>query len=433
MKPHNRWAEVKLKYLCRILGGGTPSTENRGFWDGDIPWVSAKDMGNFYVSDAEDHITTEAVTASATQIVPKGSVLVVVRSGILRHTIPVSVTTRDVAINQDMKALIPYGKIVPEYLAFFIIANQDRLLGQWRREGTTVESIEMGRLANCLCPTPHPHEQHGIVQFLTRETPKIDDLIAKKQRLIDLLEEKRAACVTRAVTRGPDSAVPMKDSGVIWLGQVPQHWAEHRLSELAAFTSGSTPSIERQDFWDGDIPWVSAKDMKTDFISDTADHVSTLALHEWGMSLIQPPAVLLVVRGMILAHSLPVAVSQVALTINQDMKALQVRPGCSTEFLMRWFQGVKHGVAALIEPSAHGTRCLRSDLLKRVRCFLPERGEQDQICRYIASETAKLQDVARATGAVIETLREYRAALITAAVTGQLDLRKHEKQIEALA
>jgi type I restriction enzyme S subunit len=191
--------------------------------------------------------------------------------------------------------------------------------------------------------------------------------------------------------------------------------------------------MERPDYWDGDIPWASAKDMKVEFIYDTADHVSTLALDEWGMSVIQPPAVLLVVRGMILAHSLPVAVSRVALTINQDMKALRPRPNCSPEFLMRWFQGVKHGVAALIEPSAHGTRCLRFDLLKQMRCFLPPRGEQDRICSQITSETAKLQEVTRATGQAIQKLREYRAALITAAVTGQLDLRKHEKQMEALA
>jgi type I restriction enzyme S subunit len=128
-----------------------------------------------------------------------------------------------------------------------------------------------------------------------------------------------------------------------------------------------------------------------------------------------------------------VAVSLVALTINQDMKALQVRPNCSPEFLMRWFQGAKHGIAALIEPSAHGTRCLRFDLLKGVRCFLPARSEQDRICQHITAETAKLQEATRAITEAIEKLREYRAALITAAVTGQLDLRKHEKQMEAIA
>jgi type I restriction enzyme S subunit len=134
MKPQSRWTETRLKYLCRIVGGGTPAKENLEFWNGYIPWVSPKDMGAFYVSDAEDHITTEAVAASATQIVPKGSVIVVVRSGILRHTIPVAVTTRHVAINQDMKALIAHGQIMPEYLAFLIVANQDRFLGQWRRK-----------------------------------------------------------------------------------------------------------------------------------------------------------------------------------------------------------------------------------------------------------------------------------------------------------
>jgi type I restriction enzyme S subunit len=99
----------------------------------------------------------------------------------------------------------------------------------------------------------------GAGQRLTADTPDrataaIDDLIAKKQPLIDLLEEKRAALISLAVTRGLDPSAPMKDSGVEWLGRVPKHWSEWRMSEVVQFVSGSTPSVDRLEFWDGSVP-----------------------------------------------------------------------------------------------------------------------------------------------------------------------------------
>jgi type I restriction enzyme S subunit len=296
----------------------------------------------------------------------------------------------------ELHVLRPKSLLLPEFLLYSCLSDRFRRLGEASMSGAAGQKrVSREFLADFPVQFPERAAQQRIVDSLDRRTAQIDDLISKKHRLIGLLEEKRVGSTSRSVTQGLDPTVAMKDSRIAWLGPVPAHWEEHRLLELATFASGSTPSIERLDYWDG--------------------------------------AVLLVVRGMILAHSLPVAVSLVALTINQDMKALQVRPNCSPEFLMRWFQGAKHGIAALIEPSAHGTRCLRFDLLKGVRCFLPARSEQDRICQHITAETAKLQEATRAITEAIEKLREYRAALITAAVTGQLDLRKHEKQMEAIA
>ena len=116
------------------------------------------------------------------------------------------------------------------------------------------------------------------------------------------------------------------------------------------------------------------------------------------------------------------------------MKALKVRSSlCVPEFLMRWFQGSKHGIASLVEQSAHGTRCLRTDLLKQLRCFLPGLEEQTQICAYVTDKSDALEATGNRLSTAIDRLREYRSALITAAVTGQLDIREHEKKMEALS
>jgi type I restriction enzyme, S subunit len=159
-------------------------------------------------------------------------------------------------------------------------------------------------------------EQRAIAEFLDRETGKIDALVVKKERLIELLQEKRTSLITHAVTKGLDPDVPMKDSGVEWLGEIPAHWVERKMAYLAEMISGGTPNKENIEYWKGEIPWVSPKDMKSRIITDTIDHISQIAIDESGLELIEPPVVLIVVRGMILAHTFPVGVTTFPVTIN---------------------------------------------------------------------------------------------------------------------
>src|SRR5947207_3933723 len=97
------WRRAKIGELCQIRGGGTPSKAVKRYWQGDIPWVSPKDMKSDVVSDSIDHISREAIEGSAASLIPKGSVLIVVRSGILARIVPLAITGADVSINQDLK------------------------------------------------------------------------------------------------------------------------------------------------------------------------------------------------------------------------------------------------------------------------------------------------------------------------------------------
>jgi type I restriction enzyme S subunit len=111
------WGLKRLKRIAEFRGGGTPTKDNIEYWRGDIPWVSPKDMKVSVVLDTEDKITAQAVSESATKLVPAGAVLIVVRSGILIHSIPVALAGREVTLNQDLKALIPTSEIASKYLA----------------------------------------------------------------------------------------------------------------------------------------------------------------------------------------------------------------------------------------------------------------------------------------------------------------------------
>ncbi|MFQ2091054.1 restriction endonuclease subunit S [Aeromonas taiwanensis] len=232
------WKLATLKHECVFSGGGTPTKDNLAYWGGDIPWISPKDMKSLVVTDSIDKITAVAVAESSTKLVPEGALLMVVRSGILQRTIPVAINTVPVTLNQDMKALRFKSKDKACFFLYYIQGLESQLLLEWCKQGATVESIEHELLANARYPLPPNDELKAINQFLDYETARIDRLIAQQLRLIELLKEKRQAVISHAVTKGLNPYAPMIDSGVEWLGQVPEHWSVVKLSYVLSLKSG---------------------------------------------------------------------------------------------------------------------------------------------------------------------------------------------------
>jgi type I restriction enzyme S subunit len=341
------------------------------------------------------------------------------------HSIPVALAGCEVTLNQDLKAMIPNFELVPEYLMYLISGMQRELLVEWKKEGATVESLELELVANTPTPLPSVTEQRAIATFLDQETAKIDTLVAKKERLIELLQEKRAALIARAVTKGLDPNVSMKDSGVEWLGDIPAHWDCARMWRISDALSGGTPSKEERGYWDGDIPWISPKDMKRRVLDSSEDKITEQAVKETGLKLIAPGAVLIVVRGMILTHSFPVAVTRVPVTINQDMKALRLRDDVKPNFFAWTLEGIARGVlAAVVEEAAHGTRAIRMDQWRSVVIPVPPVEEQRAAADHLDSETAKIDALTHRVRDGVDRLKELRTALISAAVTGKIDVRE---------
>jgi type I restriction enzyme S subunit len=322
--------------------------------------------------------------------------------------------------------------VVPRFLFYWLRSTQFVSAIVSRSVGVSYPAINPNEIAQLPLPLIGRDEQRAIASFLDRETAKIDDLIAKKGRLLDLLSLGRSSVTFRLVTGG-NSTKPKRLSADPRLPPIPKHWTPEKLGYLARLISGGTPSKENVTFWNGEIPWFSAKDMKTQYLEDSEDHISGEALETAGLQRVPPSTVLIVVRGMILAHSLPVGLLRVPATFNQDIKALCFNSRCHPEFMLAWFQGMASLLHPLVEESAHGTRCLRTDLLKNVVCHLPPLEEQREIVAELDANLAKFDEVSRPITAAIALLREYRSALVSAAVTGQLDLRQHEMHLEALA
>ena len=135
------WKKVLITEVCNaIFGGGTPSKSHPEYFAGSIPWVSPKDMKSSVINDSIDHITEEAIAHSTTNLVPANSVLMVIRSGILKHTLPVAINSLPVTINQDMKAFVPNETVKTAFLMHFFKAIENDVLAGVR--GVTADNID---------------------------------------------------------------------------------------------------------------------------------------------------------------------------------------------------------------------------------------------------------------------------------------------------
>jgi type I restriction enzyme S subunit len=285
------------------------------------------------------------------------------------------------------------------------------------------KSITFEQFSAITLAYPEYDEQIQIANFLDHETAKIDTLIDKQQQLIKLLKEKRQAVISHAVTKGLDSVAPMKDSGVEWLGEVPEHWKVKQLRHLTFSLGGGTPSKDNPDYWDGDIPWISPKDMKRNYLDNAQDKITEQAIINSSAKLIPENSVLLVVRGMILAHSVPVAMTLRPVTINQDMKAFIADKGLLPEFLLFALQGAKSVLLDMMDQSAHGTKVLSTELLNRLSLGVPPVEEQESILSELKMRLEVIDATSKRAEEFVVLSNERRTALISAAVTGKIDVR----------
>jgi len=229
------WQIIPFKRLGAPLTGSTPSKSRQDYWNGSIPWVSSKDMKSDYILDSEDHITQKAVDECGLAVFNPGTLIFCVRSGILRHTFPVSVSLVPVTINQDLRALSLSEEVNPAFVLYYIRGMNDTVVNLYQKIGATVESIEMDWFLYFPVVLPPLDEQNQIVELLDKKCAEIDSLIVAKEKTNSLLKEWRQSIIYEAVTKGLDPSVPMKDSGIEWIGEIPENWNVERLKYHALF------------------------------------------------------------------------------------------------------------------------------------------------------------------------------------------------------
>ncbi len=259
--------------------------------------------------------------------------------------------------------------------------------------------------------------QRRIADFLDEKTSRIDGLIEKKRDLLDRLAEKRQALITRAVTRGLDPDAPMKPSGIDWLGDIPAHWKRIRLRWLSRRYAGGTPNTKNPEYWDGGtIPWLKSGAVNQGTITEPSDHITELALKESSAKWIPKGALVMALAGQGKTKA-TVGFLGIRTTGNQSLAAI-VPEKIDGKYLYWWLSSQYLTLRNL--SSQDGRDGLNLDMIGSVVCPVPPLDTQRRIADFLDEKTARIDETAKQVLRSIEYLSEYRSALITAAVTGQL-------------
>ncbi|WAR46014.1 restriction endonuclease subunit S [Methylomonas rapida] len=307
-----------------------------------------------------------------------------------------------------------------KFVFWALLAHYNRIQFSVKANGVTRFGISHGAIKNNWLALPPLPEQTAIAAFLDRKTAQIEQAVAIKEQQIALLKERKQILIQNAVTRGLDPNVPMRDSGVQWIGEIPAHWNLKKLKYIVRFVSGGTPSKDKAEYWNGIIPWVSPKDMKRLNIDSSIDYITDTAVKNTNIRLLDVGTILIVVRGMILAKKVPVALSKSLLTINQDMKGLIPSPDCLPEYLLYLLDGINGVLSTLLEESGHGTKTLPTEKLGLLPLGIPSKDDQSLIVTYIETQSAKIDQAISIQQQQIDKLKEYKATLINSAVTGKI-------------
>lgn len=276
---------------------------------------------------------------------------------------------------------------------------------------------ELGRIS---MPFPTFEEQNQIVDFLDHETAQIDNLITKQEKLIELLKEKRQAVISHAVTKGLNPNVPMKDSGVEWLGKVPEHWSVSALGYYSYLNTGATPDRSNSNYWEGDVPWIKTGEVRYDTIFSAEESITDLALKQTSVQLSPPGTLLMAMYGQGITRG-RVALLGVSATYNQACVAINPNSKVWNEYLKLFFMAAYHAVRDGGNETSQMN--LNADIVKKFKITIPPLDEQHQIVGNLNKEIPKIDSLIEKAESVIKLMQERRTAVISAAVTGKIDVR----------
>ena len=270
---------------------------------------------------------------------------------------------------------------------------------------------------------PPPQERKNLADHIDRETARIDALIAKKSRFVELLREKRQAFITHAVTKGLDPSVKMKDSGVEWIGEVPEHWERWKMAHaFSRIGSGTTPTASEREWYEGGtVNWVTTGELREGVIYDTEAKVTFEAIKRFSALRIHPAgSVVIAMYGATIGR---LGVLGEDSTTNQACCVLSGSIAISQKFAFYWLLASKKAIIDLFA-SGGAQPNINMEKVAELRVPCPSVQEQTQIADYLDGHCDRIDVLIAKVQRSIDLLQERRSAFITAAVTGQINLRE---------
>lgn len=415
--PHD-WATIPLRYVSQL----SPSISLEEFSESDeltfLPMDRIK--SGFFIPNAEPF----SKYAPSYNVFAEGDIL-------LAKVTP-CFENGNVAIAQNLVAgkgfgtseifvLRPTG-VDRRFLFYYLQSSNFKQEGEASMTGAGgLKRVSPDLLRQHHLPVPAEETQRLIANYLDREATRIDGLIAEKERMLALLEEKRDALISRVVTCGLDPRVPLKPSGQEWLGEIPAHWKVQPIKYLAVVGNGSTPSVEKAEYWDdGGYPWLNSSVVNVSPVTNASRFVTETALRECHLPKVQPPAVLVGITGQGKTRGMA-AVLGIEATINQHLAFIKPRSQELETGYMCHLLGHAYAYLRSDSDGAGSTKgAITCEQLANMKIPVPPRDEQIAICTRIEQSLDVSLPLRTEIQSSLDLLAERRTALITAAVTGQI-------------
>ena len=409
----SHWTATALKRYARITDGShhSPKIESEGF-----PFVSVTDVGinNINFVDAKKITENDYLRLVKEGCKPAVNDVLLTKDGTIGRACIVTEDMPAFVILSSLGLITPNTQISSHFLYYYLVSgiNVDQMNSVIR--GSALKRMTINKINDLIFTFPNFYEQEKIANFLDYETAKIDSLIEKQQQLIELLKEKRQAVISHAVTKGLNPNVPMKDSGVEWLGDVPEHWTVTRAKLVSDIfvPQRNKPELNEEE----GCAWVTMDDMKNKYIQSVNRYVAKNSVMLAGSKILQKGAVIASCVGNFGVTS----INNIDVIINQQLQAFIPR-NIKAEYLQNLVSISKNyfeliGTAAtLVYVNQEG--------FQNLPVLLPPHDEQVAICVQIENDENKYDQLIQLGLKQIKILQERRTALISAAVTGKVDVR----------
>ena len=302
---------------------------------------------------------------------------------------------------------------------FYFIRDQFHYAMEEKNAKSTVDSVRLPWLKAFPIAIPAQEEQEAIVTYLDTKAAKIDEYISIAEKKIAALEELKQTIITEAVTRGIHKDVPMKDSGVKWIGMIPAHWEIMRLRFVCEFRNGYTPSKANPKFWEnGTIPWFRMEDIRDSgrFLNEAKQYISKEAVK--GDGLFEAGSFILATTATIGEHAMLIADS----LANQQFTNLKIRKSLISKLSRNFFFYYLFVIDEYCKSTTRKATFPSVDMtdLKNIGVSIPPIEEQQEIVTYLDSKVANINQLCQAERSQIEKLKGYKQRLISDVVTGKV-------------
>lgn len=410
--PEN-WVWVRLESVASWGSGGTPSRKHEEYYNGDILWIKTGELNNGWIYDTEEKITDEGLKKSSAKLFPPYSVLIAMYGATIGK---VAILGVPATTNQACACAVCNQSLLYMYLFYYCISQKNVFIEKGK--GGAQPNISQIILKQHPIPLPPLSEQQRIVERIEELFAKLDEAKERLQEVADSFAVRKAAILHKAFT-GELTKQWRRENGVS-----DESWEEKKLGEVGSWLGGGTPSTSREEYWEnGNILWITSKDMKSTVIEDTLMKVNEIGVKNSSANYIEKPALLVVMRSGILRRTFPVAIVKKPFTVNQDLKAI-IPDEDDLEFLYWMLLSNEQRILNTCMKNGTTVESINSNALKNLTFKCPFLPEQHEIVRLIDDLLARERAAQQAAEQALASIDLMKKSILARAFRGELGTNK---------